>query len=518
MEYPKDKKSAYLTGYEIITNIDDLIIKGDSAGKWRSDWEQLGKKIPYDYSDDHIKKGIMYTDSDQLFKYSLNNVNTMFEDPTYLGFNIKFDKTNSPLWDFGGTPQKGNTTNSAKSFINKYKDYIQEISIRDVILANFQAGLDEIFTGFHETSFKKSYYIESIKGLEKLTEKMVDPKKDRITVILSEDVSLSSSYLAELYNNLLYSYRNQKYILPDNTLRFDLLIEITDIRIFNIINASGSTINTSPPKMVYTLHDCNFDFFKSVPFGDEISVAGYSGVDKKHSSLSFDIKYKSVSKEFKSSLISGSVSLHNKLANLVNNKILNVSSYFDGDIKTNTVLKSQQKFSHSESIIPKTIDGNTISNATNGLTTTVKNKQDSTSQSVKTKEDEELQNAKNGAKSKVDDILNSKFAKKGTDKLVGEWLNGIGDKLKQTSLKELGAYEDKLIGRYNDIRAKLLDEMVRQVRVEKVLPRIYPDNVYASDFRTLSLESFAKGLGSSLANNIQDSVVSGILGATNIKK
>ena len=90
--------------------------------------------------------------------------------------------------------------------------------------------------------------------------------------------------------------------------------------------------------------------------------------------------------------------------------------------------------------------------------------------------------------------------------------------MKQTSLKELGAYEDKLIGRYNDIRAKLLDEMVRQVRVEKVLPRIYPDNVYASDFRTLSLESFAKGLGSSLANNIQDSVVSGILGATNIKK
>jgi hypothetical protein len=517
MEYPKDKKSAYLTGYDIITNIDDLIIKGDSAGKWRSDWEQLGKKIPYDYSDNHIRKGMMYTESDQLFRYSLNDKNTFFEDPTYLGFNVKFDKTNSPLWDFGGTPPKGNTTNSAASFIKKYID-IPEVAKREKILSEFLGGLDKIFTGFHETSFKKSYYIESIKGLEKFTEKMIDYKKDRLTITLSEDVSLSSSYLAELYNNLLYSYRNQKYILPDNTLRFDLMIEITDIRIFNILNVSGSSINTNPPKMVYTLHDCNFDFFKSVPFGDEISVAGFSGVDKKHSSLSFDIKYKSISKEFKSALISGSISLHNKLANLVNNKILNVSSHFDSDIKQHTVLKSQQKFSSSESIIPKTIDGNTISNATNSLSATVKNKQDSTIQSIKTKEDEQLQNAKNGAKSKVDDILNSKFAKKGTDKLVNEWLNGIGDKLKQTSLKELGAYEDKLIGRYNDIRGKLLDEMVRQVRVEKVLPRIYPDNVYSADFRTLSLESFAKGLGSSLANDIQGSVVSGILGATNIKK
>ena len=44
--------------------------------------------------------------------------------------------------------------------------------------------------------------------------------------------------------------------------------------------------------------------------------------------------------------------------------------------------------------------------------------------------------------------------------------------------------------------------MLRQIRKAINIPKIYPDNVYSSDFRSLSLENFAKGLANDLLRDI----------------
>ena len=45
---------------------------------------------------------------------------------------------------------------------------------------------------------------------------------------------------------------------------------------------------------------------------------------------------------------------------------------------------------------------------------------------------------------------------------------------------------------------------------------MYPDNVYSTDFRTLSLVAFAQGLGSDLLNDALDTGSDALLGASDI--
>ena len=299
-----DKKGSYLKGYELTGGeASKNRIKKSLSGRYYDTKE----KLPYDYSKDKTSLGKMYTDTDKYFRYSLNIED--FEDPTFLGFNLKFDSENSPLFNYGDWPTQAGTelttpppkkptkserilnhiatkngtqtellreettsekiareANNAKiivangnmeaspiTFIRKYAN-IPEIKNREPIYSNFIQNLDTIFGRTLENSWEKSYYIESISGLDKLSSKMVKYGTDLITIQLTEDISLKSSYLAELYNNLTYSYKNQRYLIPENCMRFDLMIEITDIRIFRLLSqledgVKKSTINNINPSI-----------------------------------------------------------------------------------------------------------------------------------------------------------------------------------------------------------------------------------------------------------------------------
>jgi hypothetical protein len=108
-------------------------------------------------------------------------------------------------------------------------------------------------------------------------------------------------YLADLYNNLAYSYKNQRYMFPENLLRFDMQVRINDVRNFVLPiknNNTGNVFNEISKKsqIVYTLHDCNFNFFESRNYGDNMEIGGFTTASYAPQSLSFNINFKSVTR------------------------------------------------------------------------------------------------------------------------------------------------------------------------------------------------------------------------------
>jgi hypothetical protein len=212
------------------------------------------------------------------------------EDPTYLGYDIIIDTLNSPLFN-------GSILDFIRTMDNKFSD--PDIKAREEIWRNF---CGDFFSFFHSntsvsTDFTKTvdtdtpplkipnrldrtnakpYYLKKLGGLDKLVEKeilgandstkaFVDYGKDVITLGLYEDVRLSTGTLAFLYKSLAWSRVKGKQIIPENLLRFDVNIEITEIRNFNRVMKEVQSGNLNiyadiPPKYIYTLYDCQFEF------------------------------------------------------------------------------------------------------------------------------------------------------------------------------------------------------------------------------------------------------------------
>lgn len=297
---------------------------------------------------DVLKQTISDSVSDT-FKYRLekNPSLSYFEDPTYLSYDLIFDIDESPLFEY-------KHPNGVQEFLYKYGNGIMsEVSNRQEIydefiqrfFSLFQSGFDNVDPGYYLPTTPRAYYAESISGLDKLNEKITNYGEDKITITLTEDISMTALYLAELYNNLVYSYKSQKFIIPDNCVRFDMLIKISDMRNFKIPNPNyGKPLDNGSDSMtreeaialenkmkpdniskdqpykshiIYRLHDCNFDFFKSMNVPSDLTIGGFNaGLDQNPAKLSFDIYYKSVSREIVPSLIQDGITIRNKMMDL----------------------------------------------------------------------------------------------------------------------------------------------------------------------------------------------------------
>ena len=156
--------------------------------------------------------------------------------------------------------------------------------------------LTELFKYFNKTgqvdalgespySFK-SHYIQGVTGLDNLLEQVnnfTEDKKqfvqfgtDKITLKLYEDVELSLGYLAMLYKKMTWSRINGKQMIPDNLLRFDMNIIISEVRNFNTVLTSMTALDSvdgrkvnilsdvldNVSRYVYRLYDCQFVFRK----------------------------------------------------------------------------------------------------------------------------------------------------------------------------------------------------------------------------------------------------------------
>lgn len=245
-----------------------------------------------------------------LFNDFNNNTYEQYEDPLILGFKIGFNP-DSPFFNGeisdeslfnGDTPY-----NSIRYFFEKYGDipdimdrYYWYIEFKKKLFTIFEKNIKE-----GQKTYNKPYYINKISGLNNLNKKITKYGEEKITITLNEDVRMIAWYLSELYNNLVYSYKNKRYMFPENLLRFDMNIQISDMR--NFIYPTGRLqpelredqnkmfkYELSPKSTImYTLHDCSFDFFNSYNFTDDITQAGYEASIQSRSELQFNIIYKS---------------------------------------------------------------------------------------------------------------------------------------------------------------------------------------------------------------------------------
>ena len=216
------------------------------------------------------------------------------EDPTILGFEIILKVNDSPI--FNG---------ELRSFIDTWSGLNNtEIGSRAEILDRFQAQLFKFFKKDSDVNLKnsqnanpkflntdgaKSYYLEEIEGLDKLTESymgisgegggggegiFVDYPKDVITLKFREDVTQNLAYLASLYKSLSWSRLRGKQLVPENLLRFDCEIVITELKDYVRIFKNGDTIEKYVDKIsryVYELYECQF-FFSNMPHGISLKM------------------------------------------------------------------------------------------------------------------------------------------------------------------------------------------------------------------------------------------------------
>jgi hypothetical protein len=206
------------------------------------------------------------------------------EDPTMLGFDLTIKVDQSPL--FNGT---------LETFIRQFAGYgNSEIASRLEIYNKFKEQFNKFFKNDQPSSQNsptfdggtgvKTYYLKKLAGLNGLVEvydsneskQFVDYGKQFITLGFYEDVTQNIGHLASLYKTLSYSRLNGKQLIPENVLRFDMEITITEVKKYNRVFKNLSTnklefFADKISKYVYKIYECQF-FFKTLPHGDVIDM------------------------------------------------------------------------------------------------------------------------------------------------------------------------------------------------------------------------------------------------------
>ena len=242
-------------------------------------------------------------------------------DPVMFGFDIIFDDISSPLLN-----------GSINDFLEIFSPNISEIAARKPIYEEFKQQFIKFFrtratvrtTGGPMTSGRPSlmategsskqlfsggkaylnYYLKKVGGLSLLVEGntsatkkfLVDYNKDVITLGFTEDVSLSVGVLAHLYKLLYFSKPNGKTMIPENLLRFNCDIIISEVRNYNRVRRSIESgdiqiITDNVSRYVYSLKECQL-YFNTMPHDDIVDLGAIKTFDTYD--ITFDYKYSTV--------------------------------------------------------------------------------------------------------------------------------------------------------------------------------------------------------------------------------
>lgn len=243
-------------------------------------------------------------------------------DPVIFGFELIIDAISSPLLN-----------GSVEDFIEQFSS-ISEIAARKYVLADFKNQFLKIFktngnvftdntitqkkasiisSDYSNTDSQSnvfeggkkaymSYYLKKVSGLEFLTESnssaknkyITDYRTDVLKLTFTEDVSLTMGTLANLYKLLYWSKTNGKYLIPDNLLRFNCNIIISEVRNLNRVRKGMDTgnlevIKENVSRYIYSLKECQFWFDQ--PLHDaEISMSDVSK-DFENYTVTMDFKF-----------------------------------------------------------------------------------------------------------------------------------------------------------------------------------------------------------------------------------
>lgn len=252
--------------------------------------------------------------------------NTPFEneDPVMYGFEIIIDAISSPLLN-----------GSVEDFINAY-NVISEIQSRRSVIYDFKKQFEKIFKTKGKIFFateplsslqsaannayasaqtqkndfrpgRKAYlshYLQKITGLDSLSEANDvgafkphhDYSKDKLTLSFYEDVSGTMGVIAHLYKLLYWSKPNSKSIVPENLLRFNCEIVVSEVRNFNRVRKALQTVSSNSESIeiikdnvsryIYSLRECQF-FFSKMPHDDSVALNDIKTYDNYDISMNF---------------------------------------------------------------------------------------------------------------------------------------------------------------------------------------------------------------------------------------
>ena len=257
-----------------------------------------------------------------VFRYGLHKYrDSKYEDPTYLGFTIELDENSALFTQVLPFLERRSANNwtELQSRIPVYKQFVDKI--RQVFNSQ-ESVTDE----FDKTRFIKQHYINTISGLDNLKKKFNLYREDVLGFELHEDIAMWSSYLSYLYNNLTYSYENGRELIPENLLKFNMHIKISEIRSLTSIGKFNSTderdqrianaLKNNVTSIIYKLYDCQFNFFNASPIEDEINQSGIDTPTLAHSIVNFEVFFKSVSRQIYNPLIQNSLAMNDNKINL----------------------------------------------------------------------------------------------------------------------------------------------------------------------------------------------------------
>jgi hypothetical protein len=199
---------------------------------------------------------------------------TSLDDPTYLGFSLRFD-ISSPLFsagtiappapntlpisaDFQGTGEGVATVGPApppprNSNLPKGETAVGYLTaIGEDVRANY---LKQFIQGIREINDTRPYYWQTIEGLTEAWGKtfdMVDPflgsgDGEGIVIGCLEAVDLKISALFNLYKAAVYDSEYTRFILPRNLMRFKVEVDVYEIRRFKATSNILQKLNPNTP-------------------------------------------------------------------------------------------------------------------------------------------------------------------------------------------------------------------------------------------------------------------------------
>jgi hypothetical protein len=248
------------------------------------------------------------------FIYGLRKYeNSKYEDPTFLGYTIELDQKSALFTDCLPFLQQQADKNllEFKSRIPIYHQFVEKVN---QIFNSQESATDEK----QKQLFIKQHYINSVSGLNNLTKKFAEWRKDYLTIQLYEDIAMSTTYLSTLYNNLIYSYDDGRLMIPENLLYFNMNIRISEVRHFTSIMDPElrNNLKYNITCLEYKLNDAMFDFFETQPIAETITQSGIDAPTVPEAMSSLKIAYKNVSRQIYTPLIANSISMDDKRAGL----------------------------------------------------------------------------------------------------------------------------------------------------------------------------------------------------------
>jgi hypothetical protein len=241
---------------------------------------------------------------------------TSLDDPTYLGFSLRFDIT-TPLFNGStvGDPFDESPNIPAGESALGYLVQVGQKQRAQYLRAFVQ--------GLFEVNNTRPYYWQTIEGLSDAWTKsnnMIDPfngstDDEGIAIGCLEAIDLKISAIFNLYKAAVLDNAYNRFVLPRNLMYFDVYVDVYEIRNFKStiswLDKIGSLrggdplpqtdvdrfLNSNTSRMTFKFSDCMWNISETGKIFEKVANAGAAGASIEMASTSMKWSYRRLSIE-----------------------------------------------------------------------------------------------------------------------------------------------------------------------------------------------------------------------------